>query len=70
MVKQVEKSQNGEIDWLEPENGLITWDNQALPPVYSHMERVNGIEPSSSPWKGDILAVVLHPRLYVFYTRY
>jgi len=38
--KQFEKSQNGEIDCLEPENGLITWDNQAFPPVHSHMERV------------------------------
>jgi len=38
--KQVEKSHKGEIDWLEPENGLITWDNQAFPPVHSHMERV------------------------------
>ena len=25
------------------------------------LERVSGIEPPSSPWKGDILAVVLHP---------
>lgn len=46
--KQVEKSQNGEIDWLEPENGLITWYNQALPPVYSHMEQPKGFEPSVS----------------------
>lgn len=55
--KQIEKSQNGEIDWLEPENGLITWDNQEFPPVHSHMERAKGIEPSSSPWEGDILPV-------------
>ena len=43
--KQVEKSQDGEIDWLEPENGLITWDNQAFPPVHSHMEPGRGIGP-------------------------
>ena len=44
--KQVEKSQNGEIDWLEPKNGLITWDNQSFPPVHSHMERATGFEPA------------------------
>ncbi len=27
------------------------------------LERVNGIEPSSDPWQGPILTVVLHPRL-------
>ncbi len=52
--KQVEKTRSGEIDWLEPENGLITWDNQVLPPVHSHMERDTGVEPVFSPWEGDV----------------
>ncbi len=26
------------------------------------LERVNGIEPSSSPWKGDIIAIIRHPQ--------
>ena len=31
------------------------------------MERVTGIEPASSPWKGDIIAVIRHPHLYSAY---
>lgn len=55
--KQMEKVQSGEINWLEPENGLINWDNQLLPPINSHMERDTRIELASLPWQGSILPV-------------
>ena len=44
--KQIEKLQKGETDRLEPNNGLINRDNQALLPSHSPMERVKGIGPS------------------------
>ena len=30
-------------------------------PTAFYMERVKGVEPSSSAWKADVLAVVRHP---------
>ena len=59
--KQVEDLQNGEIDRLEPKITPIDGGNKLFLPLHSHLERVTGIEPVSSPWKGDILAFVLYP---------
>lgn len=55
--KEIEKKQFPEIEWLEPENSLINWENHPLPPMDSRYERVTRIELASSPWKGDILPV-------------
>ena len=30
---------------------------------YGHMERVMGVEPTSSAWKADIIADILHPQI-------
>ena len=36
--------------------------------LHPHLERVEGIEPSSSAWKAEILAIELHPHfLYCFF---
>lgn len=54
-LKEAEGVKNGEKSRLEPENSLITRDKIHLLKNDSDMERVRGIEPPSSPWKGDIL---------------
>lgn len=61
-LKEAESVKNGEKTRLEPKNGLITRDNQALLETHSDLERVSGIEPPSTAWKAVILTVVLHPR--------
>ena len=62
-LKQVDKLQKGEIARLEPVNSPIDGNKPLLSENYSHLERAKGIEPSSSPWEGDILPVY-YARIY------
>ena len=49
---------------IEPTTSSVSakYSNQLS---YIPIERVNGIEPSSSAWKTDALTVVLHPQIKI-----
>ena len=48
-------------------NSLITTPKRKHPTRgYFLFERVKGIEPSSSPWKGDIIAIIPYPQNQFF----
>ncbi len=38
-------------------------DEKAHSPKLVRLERVTGVEPVSSPWQGDIIAVIRYPRM-------
>ncbi len=61
--KQIEKLQSGEIDWLEPQKGLINWDKSLLPPINSHMELSARIELASQASEARTLSVELREHL-------
>ncbi len=44
----------------------LLYESIALPTeLPRHAKRVKGIEPSSHPWEGRIIAVIRHPRIYI-----
>ena len=73
---------NSPLDCWSPGCGRVgLFDSSSLqskkqPPMAGHamggcfLERVKGVEPSSSAWKADVLAVVRHPHGLLFIKPY